>query len=101
MKTLPVLIGFVTAVLGINTVLTAQLPDKARIKIDSERKIGEIDKNIYGNFAEHLGRCIYGGIYDPSSPKADQYGFRKDVAEGIKALNVPLVRWPGGNFVSG
>ena len=79
----------------------AQVKNKARVKIDIERKIGEIDRNLYSNFTEHLGRCIYGGIYDPDSPKTDQFGFRKDVAEGIKALNVPLLRWPGGNFVSG
>ncbi len=81
--------------------LMAQDISRARIKIDIERKTGEIDKNIYGNFTEHLGRCIYGGLYDPSSLKADQYGFRKDVAEGINMLNVPVIRWPGGNFVSG
>lgn len=81
--------------------LAAQGLEKARIKIDIERKTGEIDKNIYGNFAEHLGRCIYGGIYDPGSPNADQYGFRKDVAAATMDLNVPILRWPGGNFVSG
>ncbi|MFM7195043.1 MAG: alpha-N-arabinofuranosidase, partial [Bacteroidota bacterium] len=56
---------------------------------------------IYGNFAEHLGRCIYGGIYEPSSPQAGEGGFRKDVIAGTKELGVSLVRWPGGNFVSG
>lgn len=74
---------------------------KAKIKIDAERKIGDIDKNLYGNFTEHLGRCIYGGLYDPSSPKADESGFRKDVIAAVKALNVSVVRYPGGNFVSG
>ena len=73
----------------------------ARIKIDIEREIGEIDKMIYGNFVEHLGRCIYGGIYEPGSPLSDQHGFRKDVIQATKELNVPIVRWPGGNFVSG
>lgn len=79
----------------------AQTELKARIKIDTDRVIGEIDKNIYGNFAEHLGRCIYGGIYDPGSPLSDKNGFRKDVMEAVKGLNVPILRWPGGNFVSG
>lgn len=74
---------------------------KARIKIDIERQIGEIDKMIYGNFVEHIGRCIYGGIYEPGSPLADEGGFRKDVIKATKELNVPIVRWPGGNFVSG
>jgi alpha-N-arabinofuranosidase len=74
---------------------------KARIKIDADRVIGEIDKNLYGNFSEHLGRCIYGGIYDPGSKLADKQGFRKDVMEAVKGLRVPILRWPGGNFVSG
>ncbi len=73
---------------------------KARIKIDVDRKIGQIDKNLYSNFAEHLGRCIYGGIYEPGSPLADKQGFRKDVVEAVKGLNLSLVRYPGGNFVS-
>jgi alpha-L-arabinofuranosidase len=75
--------------------------NQARIKIDIERQIGEIDKMIYGNFVEHLGRCIYGGLYEPGSPLADETGFRKDVITAVKELNVPIVRWPGGNFVSG
>lgn len=74
---------------------------KARIKIDAERKIGEIDNLIYGNFTEHLGRCIYGGIYDPKSTQANAEGFRKDVLDATKNLGVSVVRWPGGNFVSG
>lgn len=73
----------------------------ARIKLDIERQIGEIDKNVYGNFVEHLGRCIYGGLYEPGSPLSDENGFRIDVIEATKALNVPIIRWPGGNFVSG
>lgn len=73
----------------------------ARIKLDTERQIGEIDKMIYGNFVEHLGRCIYGGLYEPGSPLADENGYRKDVIKATKELNVPVVRWPGGNFVSG
>ncbi len=76
-------------------------PLKARIKIDIERTTGDIDSLLYGNFTEHLGRCIYGGIYDPSSSKADQFGFRKDVMQATKELNVSILRWPGGNFVSG
>jgi alpha-N-arabinofuranosidase len=74
---------------------------QARIKIDIERQIGEINKMIYGNFVEHLGRCIYGGLYDPGSPLSDAKGFRKDVIEATRELSVPIVRWPGGNFVSG
>ncbi len=72
----------------------------ARIKVDTDRIIGEVNPNIYGNFVEHLGRCVYGGIYDPDSPLSDDMGFRKDVLEAARALNVTLVRYPGGNFVS-
>ena len=76
------------------------LAQNALIKIDIDRKIGEVNKNIYSNFTEHLGRCIYGGIYEPGSPLSDSEGFRKDVLEAIKGLNVSLCRYPGGNFVS-
>ncbi|MBL7865284.1 MAG: alpha-N-arabinofuranosidase [Cyclobacteriaceae bacterium] len=76
-------------------------PLKAVIKIDVSRKKGEIDKLIYGNFTEHLGRCIYGGIYEPGSPQANADGFRKDVIQATKDLGVSIIRWPGGNFVSG
>lgn len=72
----------------------------ARIKIDIDRQIGEVNKNIYGNFVEHLGRCVYGGIYDEGSSLADEDGIRLDVLEAVKGLNVLLTRYPGGNFVS-
>jgi alpha-N-arabinofuranosidase len=72
-----------------------------RIKIDPERITGEIDRNIFGGFAEHLGRCIYGGIYEPDSPHADTQGFRKDVLDALRRLGVAVVRYPGGNFASG
>jgi len=80
---------------------SAQETLRARIKIDSERKIGEIDRKIYGNFAEHLGRCIYGGIFDEGSALADKNGYRRDVKEAVDRLKVPILRWPGGNFSSG
>ncbi|MBN2524358.1 MAG: alpha-N-arabinofuranosidase [Bacteroidales bacterium] len=72
----------------------------ARIKIDIDRTIGEVDELIYGNFVEHLGRCVYGGIYDKSSPLSNKKGFRTDVLEAVKGLNVSILRYPGGNFVS-
>lgn len=72
-----------------------------KIKIDIERVVADIDRKIFGNFAEHLGRCIYGGIYEEDSPLSDENGFRKDVMEAVKGLRVPILRWPGGNFVSG
>jgi alpha-N-arabinofuranosidase len=74
---------------------------QARIKIDTDRVIGEVDPHIFGNFAEHLGRCIYGGIYEEGSPLSDADGYRKDVMEAIRGLGVSVLRWPGGNFVSG
>jgi alpha-N-arabinofuranosidase len=77
--------------------LTAQ---KARIKIDTERTIGEVNKLIYGNFVEHLGRCVYGGIYEPGSKLSDKDGFRKDVMAAVKDIRPGIVRYPGGNFVS-
>ncbi|RJP73513.1 MAG: alpha-N-arabinofuranosidase [Candidatus Abyssobacteria bacterium SURF_17] len=73
----------------------------ARIKVDIDRRIGIINPSIYGGFIEHLGRCIYGGIYDESSPLSDERGFRKDVLGALKALRLPNLRYPGGNFVSG
>ena len=73
----------------------------ATIAIDTRRRIDAIDPNIYGNFIEHLGRCIYGGVYEPGSPLSDERGFRKDVMEAVRRLRVPNLRWPGGNFVSG
>ena len=73
----------------------------ARIKLDLDRKIGSVDRRIYGGFAEHLGRCIYGGIYEEGSPLSDEHGFRRDVMEAVRALRLPILRWPGGNFVSG
>src|SRR5690554_5930775 len=73
---------------------------EAKMVIDKEFKIDEIDKNLYGSFIEHLGRAIYTGIYQPDHPLADEEGFRKDVIELVKELQVPIVRYPGGNFVS-
>ncbi|MBN1360671.1 MAG: hypothetical protein JW993_08770 [Sedimentisphaerales bacterium] len=79
---------------------TVAYGQNARIKIDIDRTIGRIDENLYGNFVEHLGRCVYGGVYDAGSDQADARGFRTDVMEAIKGLNVSIVRYPGGNFVS-
>jgi alpha-N-arabinofuranosidase len=79
----------------------AEAPLRASLKIDLERRLGTIDPNLYGNFIEHLGRCIYGGVYDEGSPLADGDGNRKDVLEAARRLRVTQLRWPGGNFVSG
>ncbi|KFH47433.1 alpha-L-arabinofuranosidase C-like protein [Hapsidospora chrysogenum ATCC 11550] len=68
------------------------------ISIDSRLIISKIEDNVYGGFTEHMGRCIYGGLYDPGNPLSDENGFRKDVIEAMKELRVPVVRYPGGNF---
>ena len=73
---------------------------KARIAIHKDFKIGTIDNRIYSAFLEHLGRAVYGGIYEPGHASADEEGFRGDVMELVRGLNAPLVRYPGGNFVS-
>jgi alpha-L-arabinofuranosidase len=73
----------------------------ARVYVDTRRSIAPIDRNLFGSFLEHLGRAIYEGIYDPDSKLSDSSGFRKDVMAEIRALGVPIIRYPGGNFVSG
>lgn len=88
------------AVFSLVLVLTEAESQNARIKIDRDRTIGEISPLIYGNFVEHLGRCVYGGIYDPGSPLSDEDGLRKDVLNAAKDLGVAITRYPGGNFVS-
>lgn len=74
---------------------------KAKIILNNNFTIGTIDERIYGSFIEHLGRAVYNGIYEPTHNTADDQGFRKDVMELVKQLKVPVVRYPGGNFVSG
>lgn len=73
---------------------------KTEICIDREFRTGEVDERIFGSFIEHLGRAVYGGIYQPGSPLADEEGFRRDTLTFIREIGVPLVRYPGGNFVS-
>lgn len=72
-----------------------------RVYLDTRRSLTPLDRNLFGSFLEHLGRAIYGGIYEPGSKLSDANGFRKDVLEEVKHLGVPIVRYPGGNFVSG
>ncbi len=75
--------------------------DVARIYVDSRRIIAPLDRNLFGSFLEHLGRAIYTGVYDPDSSLSDASGFRKDVMEEVRQLGVEIIRYPGGNFVSG
>jgi alpha-N-arabinofuranosidase len=76
------------------------LPD-ARAIIDPAFTIGEVDDRLFGSFLEHMGRAIYGGIYEPGHPTADGGGWRRDVVDLVRELGVTVVRYPGGNFVSG
>ena len=73
----------------------------AQITLDTHRRIGAVDRGIFGGFIEHLGRCIYGGIFEEGSPLSDERGFRRDVLEALRPFRMPMLRWPGGNFVSG
>src|SRR5437867_758387 len=76
-------------------------PGSCRILIDPARTRADLDRRLFGSFLEHIGRAIYGGIYEPASSQADADGFRKDILGEIRQLKVPIVRYPGGNFVSG
>ncbi|MCY3915203.1 MAG: alpha-N-arabinofuranosidase [Chloroflexi bacterium] len=75
--------------------------ETARITIDAKRVISEISPLLFSGFAEHMGRCIYGGVYDPESPHADENGLRVDVLAALRELSFRSMRYPGGNFVSG
>ena len=80
---------------------TSTADQTSRIFIDSRRSIAPLDRNLFGSFLEQLGRAIYEGVYDPGSKLADSNGFRKDVMQEVRSLGVPIIRYPGGNFVSG
>ena len=73
---------------------------EAKMILDPSYRFARVDERIYGSFIEHLGRAVYDGIYQPGNALSDEDGFRKDVIEMVKELNVPIVRYPGGNFVS-
>ncbi len=75
--------------------------ETARVVIDKDFRVGEVDPRLYGSFIEHLGRAVYGGIYEPDHPTADEMGFRQDVMDLVRELGTPFIRYPGGNFLSG
>ncbi len=79
----------------------SQTRGAARTIINQARHKGDMDRRVLGAFLEHLGRAVYEGVYDSKSPLADANGFRKDVLAEVKGLGVPIMRYPGGNFVSG
>ena len=64
-------------------------------------RVGAVERRLFGSFVEHMGRCVYGGIFEPGHPSADERGFRRDVIDLTRELGVTVVRYPGGNFVSG
>ena len=68
------------------------------IQVSANQRQGRIEPMLYGQFIEHLGSCINGGIFDPGSPLADESGFRRDVMAKVRELNPPMLRWPGGTF---
>ena len=74
---------------------------EALIVLDPAFAVGKTDPRLFGSFVEHLGRCVYGGIFEPGHPTADEEGFRRDVLELVRELGVTIIRYPGGNFVSG
>ena len=74
---------------------------KATAAVRHDNAIGDTDPRLFGAFVEHLGRCVYGGIYEPGHPTADAQGFRHDVLALVRELAPTIMRYPGGNFVSG
>jgi alpha-N-arabinofuranosidase len=74
---------------------------EASLTVDPAYRVAEVDPRLFGSFVEHMGRCVYGGIHEPDHPAADAAGFRGDVADLVRELGVPILRYPGGNFVSG
>ena len=71
-----------------------------KVFLNPDREIGRRSPMLYGQFIEHFHRQIYGGVYDPQSPFADEDGFRTDVLEAMRRIKMPILRWPGGCFVS-
>ncbi|GAA1080901.1 arabinosylfuranosidase ArfA [Nocardiopsis metallicus] len=73
----------------------------ASLHVDPADPVAPVHRRTFGSFVEHMGRCVYTGIYEPGHPAADPHGFRRDVADLVRELGVSTVRYPGGNFVSG
>jgi alpha-L-arabinofuranosidase len=73
----------------------------AHLTLDPSVVVGPVNRRLFGSFVEHLGRCVYDGIYEPGHPEADEDGFRRDVIDLVRELGVSTIRYPGGNFVSG
>ncbi|HAK51918.1 MAG TPA: hypothetical protein DCM54_08465 [Gammaproteobacteria bacterium] len=73
----------------------------ATINVDPSHVIDEVSPLVFGGFIEHMGRCVYEGVYDPDSTVADEDGFRTDVMDALRELQMTIMRYPGGNFASG
>jgi alpha-N-arabinofuranosidase len=73
----------------------------ARIILDADFSVSKLDRRVFGSFVEHLGRCVYTGIFEPGHPTADKHGFRQDVLDLVRDLGPSIIRYPGGNFLSG
>ena len=74
---------------------------QARLVVDDDFIVAAVNDRLFGSFVEHLGRCVYTGIYEPGHPTADEHGFRGDVLDLVRELGATTIRYPGGNFVSG
>ena len=74
---------------------------RSYMHVDGRYQSAAVDDRLFGSFVEHLGRCVYTGIYEPDHPRADGHGFRQDVIDLVKELGVSTIRYPGGNYVSG
>jgi alpha-N-arabinofuranosidase len=74
---------------------------EVNVSLHRDLTIGHTDRRLFGAFVEHLGRCVYGGIFEPGHPSADGHGFRQDVLALVRELAPTIMRYPGGNFVSG
>ncbi len=75
--------------------------EKTTLRLHTGFEIGEVDRRVFGGFLEHMGRAVYEGVYDPGSSHADAEGYRTDVLDALRRLAMPVMRYPGGNFVSG
>ena len=75
-------------------------PHLVEVDLHTEHRVAPIDVRIFGGFLEHLGRAVYEGVFDPGNPLSDDRGFRQDVLDALRRLRMPVVRYPGGNFVS-
>jgi alpha-L-arabinofuranosidase len=86
---------------GVTLEQIAPPPAEATVTINTDAQTVPYSRMIFGGFLEHFDRQVYGGVFEPGSPLSDARGFRKDVLAALKELRVPVVRWPGGCFVSG